>query len=280
MANESVDLNVKVPSHSWVWEDGHFEPTAFIPIEDRGFRYGMSVFETVAIVKRKAILMTPHLLRLEAAAALLNFPIGQRALNDLMEFQKSPPFNEGLLRIHWTAGDGGPADPISEGRLIVRGEEIAIPGSSAPMPELSLVMIKTRLHEQDGWKTGNYLTRCRLLAEARRRGAHEALLYEDTGLLLGAIMANVFLISHAGRLVTPRLQPGCRNGTVREWVMKHHNVEEKEIDIEEAASAKEILLTNSRLGIAGVADLEGRKLERRVEKIECSYRELFDAQCY
>ncbi len=238
----------------------------------------MSVFETVAVVKRKAILAPEHLCRLEATAALLNFPIDQKALSGLSAFLESLPFNEGLLRVHWTAGDGGPADPISEGRLIVRGEETPIPIGSAPVPNLSLVSINTQLTEQDGWKTGNYLLRCRLLAEARRQGANEALLYDDSGLLASAVMANVFLISDDGRLVTPRLRPGCRNGTVREWVMKHYDVEEKDIEMKETASAKEILLTNSRLGVAGIANLEGRKLERREEKIGRSYRELFHGQ--
>lgn len=260
--------------HSWIWKDAHFEPMASIPIEDRGFRYGMSVFETVAVVKRKAILAQEHWCRLEATAALLDFPVDQIALNALSTFPKSLPFNEGLLRVHWTAGDGGPADPILEGRLIIRGEETLIPIGSAPVPNLSLINIHTQLTEQDGWKTGNYLRRCRLLSEARQQRANEALLYDDSGLLTSAVMANVFLISADGRLMTPRLRPGCRNGTVREWVMKHYDVEEKDIEMRQVASAKEILLTNSRLGIVSVANLEGRKLERREEKIGRSYREL------
>lgn len=246
---------------SWVWKDGKFQERAFIPVDDRGFRYGMSVFETLAIVCGRAVLSMEHLRRLELAAVQFEFPIDRSALRGLSVFLERPPLKEGLLRIHWTAGDGGPADPFLRGRLIVRSEEMPLPGSLAPMQKLSLVGIEANLSEWEGWKTGNYMLRCRLLARARKGGADEVLLAQSSGLLAGAAMANVFLVSDSGQLVTPQIQSGVRNGTVREWLIQHYDVEERDVTFQEAISAKEILLTNSRLGVASVRSLEERSLE-------------------
>ena len=262
-------------TESWVWKDTQFESLALIPIEDRGFRYGMSVFETVAMVGGRAVFLFEHLHRLELAAARWEFPIDPSALEGLSIFLKKFCWEEGLLRVHWTAGDGGPADAVSKGRLIVRYEKMSLPGSLGCESPLSVVRLKTDLSEQEGWKTGNYLKRCHLLTTARRCKVDEALLEDGSGLLAGAVMANVFLVVNSDQLVTPQLRPGYRNGTVREWVIKHHDVEERDIAFSEVLSAKEILLTNSRLGVETVTKLEGQRLEKGKisRRIGGSYKE-------
>ena len=36
---------------SWVWENGSFATAAGVPLSDRGFRYGMSVFESLRVTR-------------------------------------------------------------------------------------------------------------------------------------------------------------------------------------------------------------------------------------
>ena len=45
----------------WQWNGTRFAPCATVPIEDRGFRYGMSVFETVAVMGGKPRFLAEHL---------------------------------------------------------------------------------------------------------------------------------------------------------------------------------------------------------------------------
>ena len=56
------------PPGAWRFQSGLWKPCAGVPIEDRGFRYGMSVFETVAIHRGRAVFLEAHLERLIRAA--------------------------------------------------------------------------------------------------------------------------------------------------------------------------------------------------------------------
>lgn len=59
---------------TWIWIDGGVLPAAEarVPVLDRGFLYGDSVFEvTRTVAGKQPLLLTPHLERLEQSAAAL-----------------------------------------------------------------------------------------------------------------------------------------------------------------------------------------------------------------
>ena len=113
-----------------------------------------------------------------------------------------------------------------------------------------------------GLKTANYWFNTHALADARRRGFDEALLFNDRAELVSACCANVFL-RHGDRLSTPARSSGARAGVIREWVIARRKVEERRLRREDVTSADEIFLTNSWHGIQPVATLEGRPLGPR-----------------
>jgi branched-subunit amino acid aminotransferase/4-amino-4-deoxychorismate lyase len=65
------------------------------------------------------------------------------------------------------------------------------------------------------------------------------------------------------RVLTPPLALGARDGVVRAWVADHIPVEESPLVVEDLASSAECFITNSRLGVAPVAEIDGRKLPSR-----------------
>ncbi len=63
-----------------------------------------------------------------------------------------------------------------------------------------------------------------------------------------------------GRLFTPDLEAGCRNGVLRQWVMRQREVETGFWPPAALEEAEEIFLTNSWIGIRPVTAFAGRKL--------------------
>ena len=245
--------------NAWHWTGAAFELCASLPLTDRGFRYGMSVFESLRVARGEAEFFDQHLARLMRACAEREFAIEEAALSAAPAlFQNAAP--DGFARLYVTAGDGPLTAPATHPRVFVFIEDRA-----APNPDDAWELT---LHDEThhplfgGLKTANYWFNADALAQARRRGFDEALLFNDRAELVSACCANVFLL-HGDRLSTPARSSGARAGVIREWVIARRKVEERRLRREDATSADEIFLTNSWLGVQPVAALEGRPLGPR-----------------
>ena len=73
-------------------------------------------------------------------------------------------------------------------------------------------------------------------------------------------MANVFW-ERDGELFTPSLRTRCLPGTTREYVLENVDCKEVVTGIEELGNADRIFLTSAGLGIANVAEFNGRRLD-------------------
>jgi branched-subunit amino acid aminotransferase/4-amino-4-deoxychorismate lyase len=65
---------------SWLWIGDRFEPCDSVPLTDRGFRYGMSVFESLRVNRGEPEFFEPHLARLLSACADRSFSVPEAAL--------------------------------------------------------------------------------------------------------------------------------------------------------------------------------------------------------
>jgi 4-amino-4-deoxychorismate lyase len=241
--------------HSWLWSNGAFAPGALLPVTDRGFRYGMSVFETVRIFNGSPGFLAPHLDRLQSATRTCGFTPPLDALSALPEFLTQLP-GTGVARVYVTAGDGAPEAPASQCRTVVLFE----PRDPA-LPAAYAVHYAPLLHLPPfgGLKTANYWSNLEALRQARRLGAQECLLFRPDGRLTGAAMANVFVKTPEGWF-TPSLQCGARDGVVRGWTLARLRVKEAPVTREMLETASSMFLTSSWLGLMPVASLEERPL--------------------
>lgn len=242
---------------SWIWDSNHFEPCEKIPLSDRGFRYGMSLFESVRVTRGELEFFEQHVARLLSACAEREFPISEKAVRAAGDLFGGL---SGFARIYVTAGDGMPSAPSDRPRLFVFIEKRTPPDPEDPW-ELTF-HDETHRPAFGGLKTANYWFNADAFSLARKRGFDEALFFNDFGELVSACMANVFLVQD-DRIFTPARSSGCRAGVVREWVCARRNVEERRLKREDVLAAEEIFLTNSWIGVMPVATLEGRPLGRR-----------------
>ena len=239
---------------AWIWTGELFEPGDTVPITERGFRYGMSVFESLRVTRGEAEFFEKHTARLVQACAEREIALDETILLRVAELFAS---QSGFARIYVTAGDGAPAAAGEAPRVFVFLEDRTPPGAEGAW--------EIGLHDETyhapfgGLKTANYWFNCDALAHARRRGFDEALLFNDRAELVSACMANVFLV-HGDRLSTPLRSSGARAGVIREWVIGRRKVEERRLRREDVVQADEIFLTNSWIGVMPVATLEGRAL--------------------
>jgi branched-subunit amino acid aminotransferase/4-amino-4-deoxychorismate lyase len=244
--------------NAWLWNGSAFEPVAGIPLTDRGFRHGMSLFESMRVAAGAVEFWPQHQQRILIACAERDFPMPEAAVAAAEPLLKGAGLN-GFARIYVTAGDGAPSAAVTAPRVIVFIE----PREPEREDSWSLTFHDDFYRPMfGGLKTANYWFNADALAKARERKFDEALLCNDFGELVSACCANVFLVQ-GERILTPARGSGCRAGVVREWVLKRRKVEERRLRREDATAADEIFLTNSWIGVMPIATLEGRPLGPR-----------------
>lgn len=240
---------------AWRWNGNAFETCDSVPLSDRGFRYGMSIFESWRVADSQPQHLEAHLIRLREACAARQFFCDERALA-----AAARPLREGgvdsFARIYITAGDGTATSAAMETRVFLFIE---------PRERPTLLSYDIELADEihyplfGGLKTGNYWANLDGLRRARERGKHEALLFNARAELVSACCANVFAVRD-GVVRTPSCTSGARAGVIRELVMQRIPVEEAKLSKEDAMQADEIFLTNSWVGVIPVATLNGRAL--------------------
>ncbi len=242
------------------WTGAAFEPCAALPLTDRGFRYGMALFESIAVRGGRAEFLEAHLARLDAACRQCGWPVENAALRhagkQLERLAQSSP-DPLFARLYLTAGDGGPADPVTAPRVFVFAE---------PRPRPVAHSLCVRLHPAPflpplgGLKTANYWPNAEALRQARQTRADEALLFTPSGELISACMANVFL-EVEGQWITPPLGCGARAGVTREWVMRRREIAEGPVHRDDLNRATACFLTSCWAGPVPVSHLEERALD-------------------
>lgn len=249
---------------AWALHADTWEPCGSVPLDDRAFRYGMSVFETVAVLQGRPLFLAEHFDRLARATS-------DRGWRAAVLPASAPRIAEatGVMRLYRTAGPGGVCDPLA-GSYVSLFEECEV-GTEFP-PARVVSSSAPYLPGPGGWKTGNYWQNADALGAARAQGADDALLFNPAGCLVSASMGNIFLEVDGG-WKTPPLEAGARDGVVREWVMQNLPVEESLMDADSASRATSGFLTNSRVGIRPIAELNGRPLRLETGDLQRIYRD-------
>jgi branched-subunit amino acid aminotransferase/4-amino-4-deoxychorismate lyase len=249
-------------TRAWLWSGNGFEAATGLPVTDRGFRYGMSVFESFPVRNGVAPFLEEHLGRLRHACTETGLSAPSEALAQCAAIWKESP--DGFARIYVTAGDGPVTGACDAGRVLLMLE------AREPIPArvyhrgYDLALHSTgHVPLFGGIKTGNYWANLKAFREGVASSRNETLLFTPAGHLISACMANVFVVRD-GILHTPSLATGARPGVVRQWVMGRSEVCETLLTRADVEAAGELFLTSSWLGIMPAATLEDRPLQRTV----------------
>ncbi|MGZ3439138.1 MAG: aminotransferase class IV [Polyangia bacterium] len=262
-----------------VWIDGAPVDAALarVPVFDRGFLYGDSVYEVTRAFGGVAFALGEHLDRLERSAAglLMRTPPRaaiEKAVADTLAASGLP---DAYVRIVVTRGAGEIAlDPASadEPRLVIivrapqppapeayrDGVEVAIVGRTRFAPGVPTSTVDPQV------KSGNYLGSVMAVAEARKRGAYEAILCDNVGRLSEGSSSNFFIV-RGGWVSTPPLSVGLLEGITRRKVMQilareKIRLAEQPLWPIDLHRADEAFLTSSVRGVLPIARADGEPI--------------------
>jgi len=246
---------------------------AVIPVNDHGFLYGDSVYETVRTYRRRPFLLDRHLDRLDRSAAAIRIPLPwthDALAREIQRTLEAAPGDDDLaIRLMITRGPGPMGyDPA----LCPRPTLVIMTRVLPPLTDrekntgVTAVIVAVRRNPIESLdpriKSSNLLNNILAAQQAKDAGAEEALLFNTHGHLAESTTSNAFFVS-SGRLRTPSLDCGLLSGVTRDLVLElcaeaGIAVEQGSWSRQELERAEEIFLTSTTREILPIASLDGR----------------------
>ena len=240
--------------------DGRLVPPeqALVPVFDRGFLYGDSVYEVMRTYGGVPFALERHLARLQRSAGYLALPLPpaaelQEAIARTLAAAGNP---ESYVRVVVTRGEGkfGLHPAFStERRVVVIVKPLELPAAELYARGLKLAVVGLRRNSprtlDPAAKTGNYLNSVLALAQAQRLGCDDAVLLDLVGRVTELSSSNIFFVKDRV-IVTPALAAGLLEGVTRGVVMElaraaHFIVQEAFHGPEALAAADEVFVTST-----------------------------------
>ena len=247
---------------------------ACVPVLDRGFLYGDSVYEVFRTYEGVPLFWREHLDRLENSARLIHMPISQsrkelmaqirRAVAEARSDIDDPSTGEVYVRFHLSRGVG-PIDLYPDPKLKT-SFMIMVKPVPAWKPEhytkgLRLAVTGVRRNSDAAMspniKSGNYLNNILGLAEAVELGADDCLMLNAEGAVTESSNSNVFFVID-GTVKTPADASGNLRG-ITGSALRHAGkvggwpIEEAILSVEEIATATEAFVTSATREVMPVA---------------------------
>ncbi len=245
---------------------------AAVPADDRSFRYGYGLFETMLVLDGGIRHEELHWERLSSGLRTLRIPAPPRFLETLQletgrTIAKLGASGALRVRLQVTAGSGGyfePGDPKPFFIIECR----PLPGFSPALNENGLVLGIAEARKEPGpysaCKTSSALCYAMAAREAEASGWDDALLCNSAGNIVESSISNVFM-QYRGRILTPPLADGCVDGVMRRVLLQRFAgagipVAETSVSTEMLQGVEGLFLTNSLRGIRWVKAVEGLRL--------------------
>ena len=242
--------------------NGRIVPTEEVRISpaDPGFLFGDGLFETLRVDHGKARDVEAHLDRLFAGLRRLQIdpPEKRPALESAVaEIAAAAPRPVARLRITITQGCGGsPTRLITSSVYDPPDERSYREGVTAHLLPDHRIDSSSPLV---GLKSLCFQLNRLALHIAESHGAFEALLMNERGRLAEGSRSNVAVVFPDG-VFTPPKSDGCLPGTVRRRLLEKGAIKEWPIAPEDLATASEVLLMNSLIGVLPVSRVSGREV--------------------
>jgi branched-chain amino acid aminotransferase len=255
---------------------------ARVPIMDRGFLYGDSIYEVFRTYRGVPLFYEEHWRRLENSASLIGMAIGYSADAVFAEIRRavdasgaSAARRDVYVRFVVTRGEGAldllpSADEKT--RLVIIVKEVPQWRASLYDPGAHVAIVSTRRNPGEALdpniKGGNYLNNVLAVIEANQKGADDCLMLNDAGLVTEASNSNIFFVLD-GRLVTPSQVAanlrGLTKAAIHEACVNDGlSTAEVEISSADAARASECFLSSATREVMPVRRLtleDGRAVE-------------------
>ena len=234
------------------------EKAPVINSNNRSFRYGDGLFETMKFVDDRILNVEFHFERLFDGLSLLQFDVPknfnpaflQKKIKELLD--KNKHTEAARIRLVVFRGNGGIFDPENLfPNYIIETWPIE---NEIKLNENGLIVdvftgAQKSCDSFSNLKSNNYLPYVMAGLFAKKNKLNDCIILNSFGRICDSAIANVFIIN-GNNIYTPPLTEGCVTGVMRRWMMekfslKKYNVIEKNLSINDLLNADELFLTNS-----------------------------------
>ena len=243
--------------------------------DNRAFKYGDGVFETMKYANGKILFWEDHYFRLMSAMRIIRMEIPmlftpEYLENYVVELIKAKHEEKQSCAVRLTVirKDGGKYTPITnEVDWLLESEPIA--SSDFELNAEGLIMDVFKDHYKpkgllSNIKSLNCLVYTIAGVFAKENELDDVVLINEDKHVIEAVSSNVFLIQ-GNKLITPTIESGCLRGVMRKNILKiaqknGFEIEEKDFSPFEIQRADEMFLTNAISGIKWVEKFKKKSL--------------------
>jgi branched-chain amino acid aminotransferase len=278
-----------------VWLNGGLVPAAEarVSVFDHGFLYGDGLFETVRAYGGRLFMTDAHFDRLASGARRvgLDVPFDRAGFADLLDrTRRANGLEEALLRLTVSRGAGPPvpdASACGPATVVVTARPAATRDPDRWRRGIAVALVPGAV-AAGGLKSISYQAHVLALAEARRRGADEAVLVNPAGEVAEGSVSNLFGV-WGGLLATPPLDAGALAGVTRAVVLELAEREgvpaaQRTLSPEDLGAADELFVTGSGWEVMPVTRLDGHEVGEGsagpvTARLHAAFRRTVDAVC-
>lgn len=252
--SEKINLNGKlIPANQAIFTNNN-----------RAFKYGDSLFETIRIFNGKIPFLSFHMNRLKKGMNILGMIIPDDFVNIILSEINQFIEKKDNWRIRLTIfrNDGGLYTPLNnEIQFLIEKERLDNSFFKLNEKGLSLGISKEKLlsnHIYSAIKTGNSIAYILAANERKNNNWDDILIQNNKGEIAEALSSNLFLIIN-NEIITPRLSSACVAGTMRQFLLNNKTIKIKERNInkEKLNQADAIFITNAIQGMKWVREIDG-----------------------
>ena len=238
--------------------------------ENRGFKYGDALFETVKVIDNKILFWEDHYFRLMASMRLLRMDITMNFTLEFLydEIQKTLKANNleqktVRVRLDIYRGNGGYYLPSNDAKIkylisvhLLEDKNYLFSNNLAYEVDLykDFYVANNLL---SGLKTNNKIIQVLGSIYAQENKLDNCLVLNTNKMVVEALNGNIFLVAN-GVIKTPPLEDGCLRGVMRKQILQilvkdiNIKVEETSISPFELQKADELFITNVIKGVIPV----------------------------
>lgn len=236
--------------------------TIALSIDNRAFKYGDSLFETIKVVNSKVIFVEDHYFRLMASMRMLRMKIPMKFTIEFFEKEivKTVEANkliDARVRFSVFRKDGGLYLPKDNGiEFLIEATPLIIPLKD----EYEVDLFKD-YYVYSGMlstlKTNAKILNVVASIYANENDLDNCIVLNEKKHIVEALNANIFLVKD-NEILTPSLSEGCVKGVMRKNIIaiinkdKTYNIKITEISPFELQKADEVFITNAIIGIQSI----------------------------
>lgn len=242
---------------------------------DEGYFFGRGLFETILVVKGRAIFLQEHLDRLQRGIEFLGLKV------KLTEEQVKAKINfyyQELKKDYFVF-----KIIVSEKNIVFSCRQYIYDYEKPASVKVGFADYIRGNNPIYSYKTTNYLENILTLEKGRDQGYFEILMLNPYNQVLEGCISNVFFLIN-GDIVTAPVDLGLLDGVVRRWVINNFMVREKAITTSDLKKIEAAFLTNSLIGITPINQLGEKALcsltNSKILDIFYAYRSFIELSIY